>query len=548
MAVVSNKKYHRLFIQLTALIILAVIILYLIKHNDTSDKLLETSIKPHSPSKNVGLISDLHTITCAILPVLGEICLNHYSIQDMVNKDLFQNKHKHKNSYKKWFQFGLSKYIIIKRVNDIDDTILDNIYSTIPTNKEYKKLTLLDQTLYLTYKEDTSKTVVEGGIKNIDVLFGKTCVEVRDDYSILKDVIINNNNNGDTVEMYLSLQKLKADQINNPTTIKNKDIVPVDVETQIDNYKIMQIADLHYAIGPGVCRDPFPQEKYGEVCEADVITDKFISKLLDNENPDFVVFTGDQIMDGLCTQDSETCLLKVVKPLIDRKIKYTFIWGNHDDEGSLSREQISEFAATLPYSYYSHQKVGKNPDKFGYGNTIIKFVDSQNEDNVLMKFFLLDSHKYSSEPKVYPGYDWIKEEQWEYLTKVNDKSDKTLNAAFYHIPLPEYRSSSLQITNGQLKEGITAPKYDYGTVQTFFNENDIVFGSCGHDHVNDFCGEIDGKWLCYGGASGMGGYAGYGGFERRVRFFDINLATKEIQTYKRVMGDENNKLDLFTLN
>lgn len=540
MAPLSNKKYRRLFIQVTVLIICSIVITILIKHNDTRNKILETSIKPLSPSRNIGLISDLHTITCAVFPIVGEICLNKYSEGSLINKDLLQSKYKNKNSYKKWLQLSLTKYIIIKRVNDVDDLILEGVHATQPEEKEYKKLTILNQTLYLTYYDETSKDLTEGGFKNIDVLFGKGAVEARTSYNILEDIVLPSNKGG--VEMYLSLQNAN-DSEQKDETIIDKSVFPLDEKT-LAKFKIMQLADLHYSIGPGVCRDPFPEEDFDQGCEADTITNNFVNKLLDIEEPDFVVFSGDQIMGDLCTEDSETCLLKAVKPLVDRNIPYTFIWGNHDDEGSLNREKMSQFASTLPFSYYRHE-IRKDADYFGYGNNLIQFANKDND--ILMKLFFLDAHKYSQKPKVFPGYDWIKEEQWAYLIGLNDKSSDSLNAAFYHIPLPEYKYDTLSIFNGQLKEGITSPKYDYGTVKTFFTENSIAFGSCGHDHVNDFCGSIDDTWLCYGGATGMGGYAGYGGYERRVRFFDIDLTQTQVQTYKIGMGDEKKKIDLFTL-
>nr|GFA24447.1 hypothetical protein [Tanacetum cinerariifolium] len=47
--------------------------------------------------------------------------------------------------------------------------------------------------------------------------------------------------------------------------------------------------------------------------------------------------------------------------------------------------------------------------------------------------------------------------------------------AFFHIPIPEIR---------------------YGPFQEIF----------GHDHLNDFCGNLDGIWFCYGGGFGYHGY------------------------------------------
>lgn len=52
-----------------------------------------------------------------------------------------------------------------------------------------------------------------------------------------------------------------------------------------------------------------------------------------------------------------------------------------------------------------------------------------------------------------------------------------------------------------------------------------------------------GIWLCYGGATGFGGYAGpgYGDYIRRARFFDIDMNSARIITYKRLEWGETEK-------
>lgn len=50
--------------------------------------------------------------------------------------------------------------------------------------------------------------------------------------------------------------------------------------------------------------------------------------------------------------------------------------------------------------------------------------------------------------------------------------------------------------------------------------------------------------MCYGGASGFGGYAGYGGYIRRTRFFDFDMNSGHVITYKRLEhGDTEIRLD-----
>ena len=543
-----NKRYYKLIFQITAFIVCGTIVLIIVKKNDTSKQILETTIKPKANKQNLGYISDLHTISCLILPALGEFCMNSYSEDSIIKKDLNQNRYKYKNSYKKYLQFGFSKYLIIKRLKTTDDAVLEHILTKPPKDEDYKKLQLLNETLYLTYDHlDLSKVITSGAYKDIDVLFGESSVDSRQGYTVLEDVVFGESRKQ---PMYLSVQKMAKDSFEeNKKDIGTPNVISLTKKEQ-SKFKILQLADLHYAVGKGKCRDPYPEENFKETCEADVLTNTFIENILDIEKPDFVVFSGDQIMGNLCTEDSESCLLKLVNPLVHRKINYTMIWGNHDDEGSLTREQLSKFVETLPYSHYQHTTINKNEIN-GYGNNILKMQNDNDEP--ILKLFMLDSHKYSPKPKIYPGYDWIKEEQWDYLSKMNDASDDSINIAFYHIPLPEYKDPSMEIVNGEYREGVTAPKYDYGTVNEYFTKNNIKLGLCGHDHVNDYCGKIkDSKgtdrYVCFGGATGMGGYGGYGGYERRVRIINIDFKSNTIETYKRVMGNEKVKIDELVIN
>ena len=56
-----------------------------------------------------------------------------------------------------------------------------------------------------------------------------------------------------------------------------------------------------------------------------------INDALDNEKPDMVVFTGDNVV---VSSDNKfrTGAQKIIQPLIDRGIPYAYTFGNHDDE------------------------------------------------------------------------------------------------------------------------------------------------------------------------------------------------------------------------
>ncbi|PVH16210.1 uncharacterized protein CXQ87_004080 [Candidozyma duobushaemuli] len=311
-------------------------------------------------------------------------------------------------------------------------------------------------------------------------------------------------------------------------------------------FKILQIADAHFSTGVGKCRDPEPPES-AKGCEADPRTIRFIEKVLDIEKPDFVALTGDQIF-GDDAPDPQTALWKLVTPLEKRKIPYGLVLGNHDDQSTMNREQLMDWASYLP-----HSMAAKGPEEVdGFGNYGITVRSSHMSQKVAAALYFLDSHSYSTQPKIAGGYDWFKDSQawWleqesglmaEQMVKKNG-----LSMAFFHIPIPEFKNLDGQAFVGKHLEGVASPKYNSG-MRTHLANAKVQVAAVGHDHCNDYClldvenagsEEHESKvWLCYGGGVGEGGYGGYDGYIRRMRVYDLDENEGSIRSWKRA---ENN--------
>ncbi|KAF5102577.1 hypothetical protein D0Z00_000287 [Geotrichum galactomycetum] len=299
-------------------------------------------------------------------------------------------------------------------------------------------------------------------------------------------------------------------------------------------FKVLQLADLHFSTGFGKCLDPYPDNPVD--CKADLRTLSFVTKVLDDEKPDYVVMTGDQIF-GDASPDSETAMLKVVAPLIKRKIPYSMVFGNHDHEGSLSRADLMHFVSLLPYSLSESGPANIS----GVGNYVIQALGPKSNHPAL-SFYFLDSHSRSPNPKIHPGYDWIKQDQLDFIQdkhkelkpEQDEYSHIHMSMAFFHIPLPEYTDYTQQFV-GQYRESCTAPRYNSGALDVLKDIGVRVL-SVGHDHANNFCMDYAKNgtdvYLCYGGGTGEGGYGGYGGLIRGVRVFDVNTQSDSISTYK----------------
>lgn len=313
-------------------------------------------------------------------------------------------------------------------------------------------------------------------------------------------------------------------------------------------FKILQLADLHFSTGYGKCADPWPVFPGKlEHCLADMITLDFVNEVLDLEDPDFVVLTGDQIFGEACP-DSETALLKVVKPMVDRGIPYAAVFGNHDDEGgSLDRTELMNLLKDLPYSLSE-----PGPDDLsGVGNYVVDVPSSNSKSSPVVMYFL-DSHAYPH-GKV-RGYDWIKEDQINAVRTYHDEVAhmKPIELVFFHIPLQEYRPPEGAQIIGSYKEGVMAGAINTGMYSTM-RDLGIKFVSVGHDHCNDYCmkgestEERDGVWMCYGGGAGEGGYGGYGGTSRRVRLFEVDTRSGSILTWQRLQPNPNETINEITL-
>lgn len=129
-------------------------------------------------------------------------------------------------------------------------------------------------------------------------------------------------------------------------------------------FRILQVADLHYSVSHGDCRDTPLSPCDG----SDNLTSTLLAKVLDAERPDLVVFTGDQLNGQGTSWDAKSVLAKFAKVVTQRKIPWASVFGNHDDEdGDLKKYQV-RYLQGLPYSLVQ----AGPPDIDGVGNYVLK--------------------------------------------------------------------------------------------------------------------------------------------------------------------------------
>ncbi|CCE63595.1 hypothetical protein TPHA_0F01100 [Tetrapisispora phaffii CBS 4417] len=543
-----NRRFTKLYLPL---VVFTVTIWFLFFHNaENIDRNADLLVFDKYTGRKGNIVINAGVIRCISIlgaswcpSVISSAGVKHgRSYRTIVKKDLdFYSSSL--NIFKKYFFYdsvNVGPLLKVKNFKYISDIVSKKALESQELGENVEKKHLLEDTYAIVSKLTSPETFEP--IADVDVLYNLE-FDPRPGWKLVDGITIN------ALTKFSIYKHMPAsDKI---TSTKDRTLV---LKQDSAKYKIVQLADMHFSITDGECHDEFPPT---DDCKADRKTQVFIDKVLDLEQPDLVIFTGDQIMGDQCKKDSKSALLKVVGPIIARKIKWAMVWGNHDDEGSLDRFELSQLAASLPYSTFRiNAGIDTLDTTFGIGNYVQKiYKEEKNKPDSYIpigSLIFMDSHKYSKSPKSFPGYDWIKPSQYNYIGK-HYGLKTPLNMAFFHIPLPEYLNIKSESTGkenkivGSGREGVTAPKYNSGTLEFLKKELNVQLISVGHDHCNDYCLSNDDygskSWLCYGGGAGEGGYSGYGGTERRIRVFEIDFDKLSIETWKRKQTNSQDTFD-----
>lgn len=307
-------------------------------------------------------------------------------------------------------------------------------------------------------------------------------------------------------------------------------------------FKIMQIADVQE--GANVSPD----------------TINLISAALDKEQPDLVVYSGDQIW-GYANfrgnkEKVEQALRDITAPVTERNIPFSICFGNHDRQVGVSNKEQFEIYKKIDGF------VGEDEDGIdGCANHVIEIYD---DEEIKYLLYLIDSNTSLS-----VGYDNVHKNQIEWYRKTRDAYEKKNgtvipSVVIQHIPVPEIFELITEVKKGMkgavqgfrnhagkwyvlnkekvnpegfMKESPADPMENSGEFEAMTEKGDVKGIYFGHDHINSFNGKVHGVDLGYTQGAGFHVYGP--GLDRGVRMIHLHkngdLNTYDLR-YRNLIG------------
>lgn len=272
----------RTIIQLAALIVTALIFVFVL---DTRYRLLPHAIHSANYFHHPGLvITDITLKTCSSLNPFSS-CQLDPDVWHRVEKDLYLNSG--------WVS---SAYLHVQRKKEEELTATDRIVTGVRVGRldpgvgengqQAERWEARPAGIWLLRSSKRAESDSDKAVTAVDVLFGVDAVDPRPGWLITQTPLL--------LDSGTHLPVARLTVRHGSAKLEKKDATP---RVRKDGkFKIVQVSDLHLSTGVGACRDAV--DEHGEIktkCEADPRTLEFVERILDEETPDLVVLSGDQV-------------------------------------------------------------------------------------------------------------------------------------------------------------------------------------------------------------------------------------------------------------
>lgn len=278
------------------------------------------------------------------------------------------------------------------------------------------------------------------------------------------------------------------------------------------SFKIVQFTDVHWSDGS----------------ELDLRTSLLMDRILEAEKPDLVVFTGD-----MTYGEENTLLLKrALEPANKSGIPWAAVFGNHDTEIGLGKEELLRVQQESKTCLTQAGDLGLS----GLCNYYLS-VNGSKSDSPSWILYLIDSGDYNKNEKI-GGYDFIHRDQINWYIKLSENIKNNFGhlpaLSFFHIPLPEYNDVwNFNTCYGSKNENVECAKQNSGMFSAMLEMGDVKGVFVGHDHLNDYYGDLYGIKLCYGRATGYNTY-GWDSFAHGARVIKLTEGKEDFETWVRL--------------
>lgn len=266
--------------------------------------------------------------------------------------------------------------------------------------------------------------------------------------------------------------------------------------------QVLQFTDVHFF--NGVNRWPKREERQRNETADDM------RRLVDHAKPDVLLVTGDLWHENPEGRGEEFMTF-AIEQCDGLGVPWAFTWGNHD--------QVSDYAvahgalATAKHSLYGGAK--------NEGNYVVTLQGKDGQR--LAEMFCLNTRDTGVDDK---ARQFVKEAS----SALDAAGQHPMRLGAFHIPIKQYQDVWDNGTaRGIIGEDVCMEAENRSSLAVF-HEAGIQAVVCGHDHVNDYSGVMEGVDMIYGRATGHSGYGG-NNVPKGAKLYTFDPAQK---TYKWV--------------